>query len=166
MSWKRADVVSVVLIAAGTAFALWSVPGPDWKTPLAPESSGVYGYLLTLALLAAFRWAGKPTLERIWLTIFLVSMPLIYLQAAFREGTPLALELGGLALFSALAFLGWRRSPWFMAWGILGHGLWDLSHWHRPGTVADWYTLACAVIDLAVGVYALQRVRSGAFDSD
>src|SRR5207253_2639220 len=82
-------------------------------------------------------WLGSRAVkfERAWLAAFLVGMPLVYVLGWFVARDRAAsswiwVELLGLALFAAFAALGLKKSPWFLAIGIAGHGLaWD--SWHQ-----------------------------------
>lgn len=102
--------------------------------------------------------------ERAWLAAFLVGMPVIYVVAWFMARDRAAslwiwVELLGLALFAAFAVLGLKKSPWFLAIGIAGHGLlWDSWHYKNSSYVPDWYAVACLLVDLALAAYVAARV--------
>lgn len=75
---------------------------------------------------------------------------------------PLSLEIAGVVLFTLLAVLGLRVSPWLLAIGWAGHVLWDV--WVHPGGsfgfLPDWYAPLCIGFDLVVAGYvALRRAR-------
>jgi hypothetical protein len=72
-------------------------------------------------------------------------------------------ELLGTIIFVALAVLGLKRSPWFLAVGIVAHGLaWDTWHYRNSTYIPDWYATACLAVDLAFGAYvhAFPRIRA------
>jgi hypothetical protein len=146
------------VLAVGAVLAIGLTPWEEWAHVSAPEVRALYGYLLTLAALALMRLHPRGAwLEQVWLAIFLAAMPFVYLEAAWRVGAPLPLQVAGLGVFLALAWAG-LRWPWLLVAGIALHGLgWDLPHLHR-GVVADWYTLGCAVVDLSLAGYAASRV--------
>jgi hypothetical protein len=150
--------LGVGALVVGTVLTLWVVPGTAW-TDSRPETRALYGYLVTLVVLAACRVSPRGSrIEHIGLAVFLVAMPLVYIEAAWRAGLPLGVELVGLVVYGALAAVGTGR-PWVLVAGIALHGLgWDL--WHRHGAVvADWYAVGCAVIDVSLAAYAATRVR-------
>jgi hypothetical protein len=99
--------------------------------------------------------------ERTTLALFLAGMPLIYLSSWLLSPEPgwLWVEVLGVAIFTTLAWLGSERSPWFLALGILAHGvLWDVWHHDRTSFIPNWYAIGCAITDFAVAFYAAVQV--------
>ena len=102
------------------------------------------------------------------LAIGLVVTALLYVVQALPIAgrSSLGLEIGGLAIFGGLAWLGYRFSPFWLALGWAGHVVWDVGlHLERTQhVVAPWYTLFCVGFDLIVAGYilslALPRQRS------
>jgi len=85
------------------------------------------------------------------------------LAALLRSPDPgtLGLEASGGLLFVGLAGLGYLRYPWLLGLGILGHGFgWDLWHHGRSHFIPDWYSVACLMIDVGLGLYALTQART------
>ena len=112
----------------------------------------------------AKKWQGG---ERQSLAIGLVIAAIIYVGFAIFFGAPpqwLFWETIGAIIYSAMAWLGWRRNPIWLAigWGL--HPLWDAGL-HLAGDGAtfapEWYVLACISFDLLVAGYVLWQVRSG-----
>jgi hypothetical protein len=104
-------------------------------------------------------------LERNLLAGFLVAMPLVYVARYLFASTGgaanywLWVEVLGTTIFVALAVLGVRRSPWFLAIGMVLHGLaWDIWHYRNSTYIPDWYAIACLAVDLAFGAYVAARV--------
>jgi hypothetical protein len=88
--------------------------------------------------------------ERNLLAGFLVGMPLVYVaRYLFASAGRMAnywfwVEVLGTAIFAALAVLGVKRSPWFLAIGMVLHGLtWDIWHYQNSTYIPDWYVIAC-----------------------
>jgi hypothetical protein len=78
----------------------------------------------------------------------LIVAALIYVGFAIAGGhrTDLLVELGGVVLFAAFAFLGVRHSIHWLALGWVSHVAWDVVL--HP---ADWwYPVACIGFDLVV----------------
>jgi hypothetical protein len=103
--------------------------------------------------------------ERNLLAGFLVAMPLVYVARylfAFASSAAndwLWVEILGTIIFVALAVLGVKRSPWFLAVGMVLHGLaWDMWHYRKSTYIPDWYVVACLAVDLAFGAYVAARV--------
>jgi hypothetical protein len=156
----RFDGLAIGGLLLGTVVSLAMPPASAWAAVDAPETRALYGMLLTLALLPLVRPRRRAHVEMLLFAVFLVSMPLVYLEAAWRAGMPLWPQLVGLAAYGALTLAGLLRAPWLLAVGIALHGLgWDIPHLHR-GVVTDWYAVGCAVIDVSMAGYAASRARS------
>jgi hypothetical protein len=133
---------------------------------VATIASGVVVMMLIATLLS-----GRGIrIERIVLSLFLAAMPLIYLArgrlfGGLDSGGWLWIESIGLLIFGALAWLGYYRSPWFLALGIAAHGmLWDSWHFHSA-YIPSWYALGCLLVDVGLGFYVVVRMsawRTGA----
>jgi hypothetical protein len=103
------------------------------------------------------------------LAIGLVVAALIYVVYgvvyAGQQGGPrrLAIESAGLVLFSALAWLGWRRAPLWLALGWTVHVAWDIGLHGSPvsALVPAWYPPLCVGFDLIVAGYALALALDG-----
>jgi len=152
-----------LVLAAATAAAVAIVPRDELLRLSGAPVSGVLAFLATVAFLALERLRGRrgSRLERIWLILFLVGMPLVYLRAlAARGGEPAdwAIEQAGLAIFAILAALAVTRSWRWLVWGVALHGFWDLGHLVFPAAVPPWYALACFLIDGALAVWLAGEV--------
>src|SRR6185436_11796007 len=131
---------------------------PAWTDLLDPAILATIAGVVTLVLIYVARWRGDAGgFERGLLALFLAGMPVIYLARwlAFRPANLqpawLAIELLGLGIFGLLAVLGLKRSPWFLAIGIVGHGIvWDVSHRTAP-FMPSWYAIMCLLVDVGLG---------------
>lgn len=163
---KVFQTVALIALSIITVWTLYMVP--SWHELVDPFLLAAVAGAVTVACLWLTRWLGSRAMkfERTWLAVFLVGMPLIYLMGWFAARDHAAslwiwVELLGLALFAAFAALGLKKSPWFLAIGILGHGLaWDSWHYKNSAYVPDWYAVACLLVDLALGAYVAARVSS------
>ena len=103
--------------------------------------------------------------ERRLLAVGLIIAALVYVgfAVAGANGMWIAVEAGGVVLFSGLAVVGLKRSPLWLAlgWGL--HPLWDAGL-HLMGEGAafapGWYVVACISFDLLVAGYIAGRFRS------
>jgi len=73
----------------------------------------------------------------------------------------IGLELLGLAIYGGMAFLGLRRSPWWMvaAWAL--HPVWDIALHYFGGGAAFApapYALGCLTWDPIVAIYIAYRI--------
>jgi hypothetical protein len=114
----------VIPVAAGVALGLLFVAWQRRRPP-GPQRRG---YAVALVVASAIYLAfALPTLDARWLLV----------------------EAGGVALFAALAWLGWARSGWWLSAGWLAHVGWDLllHGGGEPGFVPAWYPLLCTGFD-------------------
>ena len=142
-------------------------------SPLAHLGEPTYGAALAmpvvLAVLLALRITRRERAERAVFALFLASMPLVYVQSWVRSPVPgwLGIELAGLLLFAVVAVLSLWRWPWLLPAGILAHGLlWDAWHYRRTPYMPDWYSLACALVDIGLAVYVASRIRQWQLDTN
>jgi hypothetical protein len=121
--------------------------------------AGLGAALVALASRHPHGERGRP------LAIGLVVAAFIYVGcAAIGAGLrPLAIEAAGLVLFSALAWLGWRGAPLWLALGWTAHVAWDLGLHGSPANalVPRWYPPLCVGFDLIVAGYALSLALGG-----
>ena len=158
----KRDIYLLLPVLAATIALFWIVPEVSIAHLDDPSYWGLIGYAATLAVVGA-RVVGRrsPASERRWMVGFLVGMPLVYVADWLRFGGTtgwLGIELAGLILYSGLAWLSIRRSPWFLPWGMAAHALWDAAHYDRVGFIPSWYALGCIVVDIALAVYIAGRV--------
>ncbi|MCB9745745.1 MAG: hypothetical protein H6741_12855 [Alphaproteobacteria bacterium] len=127
--------------------------------------------ILGAALAALFTWTTRRRLrrhaepermERVAWALYLVLAALIYVGFALLGGASvgwIAVELGGVLLYGALAALGGARWPLFVGLGWLAHVGWDLAlhPGGHPGYVPGWYPPLCLGFDVLVGLTWLRR---------
>lgn len=92
----------------------------------------------------------------------LVVAALVYVGFALAAGAgggALLAELVGVALFAAVAWLGVRRAPLWLAAGWAAHVGWDLllHPLTGPAYAPGWYVRACVGFDLAVAAWIALR---------
>lgn len=103
--------------------------------------------------------------ERVILAVGLPVAALIYVGFALVWGNMqwVAIEVGGLLLYTFFVLLAQRQNPIWLAIGWAAHPLWDIGlHWLGEGHVfaPEWYVLACLSFDLLVAGYSLTRLAS------
>jgi hypothetical protein len=157
-------VLLIIVSFVGTWLALYRVPWHVSGDPclLAAAASAV---IVTCLWITRWRESRGVIFERNLLAGFLVIMPLVYVaRYLFAFGGRAVnhwfwVEIIGTAIFTALAVLGVKRSPWFLAIGMVLHGLtWDTWHYRNSVYIPDWYVIACLAVDLAFGAYVAARV--------
>ena len=149
-------------MVAATISLYWLIPGLPFTNLDDPGQWAVIGYFLTLVIVvrARFRSARGRSLQR-WLVVFLCAMPLVYIAYWLRYSGPpdwLWIELAGLVVFWAAAFVAATVTPWFLAIGIGAHAVWDIWHWRRIAFVPDWYAFACFLVDIALAIYIASQI--------
>ena len=157
-------VLLIIVTFVGTWLAIYRVPWHVSGDPciLAAAASGI---IVTCLWLTRWRGSRGVIFERNLLAGFLVLMPLVYVaRYLFASGARAAnywfwVEVLGTIVFASLAVLGVKRSPWFLAIGMVLHGLaWDAWHFRHSTYIPDWYVIACLAVDLAFGGYVASRV--------
>lgn len=124
------------------------------------------GVVLASLLIALARRLRRE--ERIF-GIVLAITATYYVAHAIPGGTreELLLELLGLAVFGALAVLGYLGRRWPLALGWAAHAVWDaaLHTGGRGAYVPEWYPMLCVGFDLFLAGYivgiALLREGNG-----
>ena len=120
------------------------------------------GALASLAFVLLARRAGSKREATIYAAALVVAA-LIYVGfAAVGGALPwVALEAGGLVLFSVVALLGLRISVWALALGWIAHAGWDVLP-HKVlsvGFVPEWYPFVCIGFDLFLAGYIAVSIR-------
>jgi hypothetical protein len=124
-------VLLIIVSVVGTWLALYRVP---WQVSGDPclLAAAATGGIVTCLWLTRWRGLRGVIFERNLLAGFLVGMSLVYVARYLFVYTGRAannwfwVEVLGTFIFAALAVLGVKRSPWFLAIGMVLHGLdWD-----------------------------------------
>ena len=157
---------ALVLLVAQLAISIAMLPESPLAHPGEPTYLAAIAAIAVSVVLGITRFIPRPPwLDRLVLAVFLAAMPVIYAWCALLRGdaSDLALESVGIAIYGGAAIVGYRRAPWLLGAGIIAHGLgWDSWHHGRSGYVPDWYSAACLVVDIGIGIFALIYVRRGA----
>jgi hypothetical protein len=157
-------VLLIIVTFVGTWLGLYRVP---WQVSGDPCLTAAAATVVVVSCLWLTRWGGLHGVifERNLLAGFLVIMPLVYVARYLFAPTGRGsnywfwVEVLGTAIFVALAVLGVKRSPWFLAIGMVLHGsAWDAWHYRNSTYIPDWYVLACLAVDLSIGAYMAVRV--------
>ena len=159
------DGTGLALLVLSIVAAVLLVPDMSAALVAQPAFHGILAASAVTTVVVVLRGRGirGSTLERRLFGVFLGLMPTVYILSALRRGDVsgwLAVELAGQVVFAAIAVLGVRRWPWMLAGGIAAHGLlWDAWHHGRSSAfMPDWYTVACAIIDVGWAVYVAAQV--------
>ena len=116
----------------------------------------VIGIALAIGFILLVRRSPSYTRERRSYAIGLVVAALIYLGFGLFSGSLqwLLIELAGVPIYAVFAWLGLKRSGWFLAAGWALHPLWDAGlHDYSTQFVPHWYINGCIGFDLLVAGY-------------
>lgn len=159
-------VLLIIVSVVDIWLCLYRVP---WQLSGDPCLVAASVTVVIVACLWLTRWQGSRgvNFERKLFTGFLAAMPLVYLtrylfaSAGQDTSSWFWVEASGVFVFAALALLGIKLSPWFLAIGIGAHGLaWDSWHYRNSTYIPDWYVIAYLAVDLAFGAYVAARIRT------
>ena len=114
------------------------------------------GALLAVPYVAVGR-RRRGRAARAWWAGGLVGAALVYVAFALAAGEGVLLELGGLALYGAMAAVGLRGHRGWFAAGWLLHPLWDLGLHLGGGVAPEWYVWVCLAFDAVAGVWLWAR---------
>lgn len=117
-------------------------------------------------VVAILLWRQLGRFERLAASISLVAAAALYPGIGLAGGQVLSemtFATAAVVGFGALALLGARVSPWFLALGWLAHGPWDLAGHGLEDLsyMPAWYPGACFGFDLVAGCYLAVRARVG-----
>ena len=114
------------------------------------------GILLALGVAAFARVSGFDRDRAFYPTVLIVVASYYDLFGAMGGSMPaLGQESGGVAVFVALAYVGYRTSTWFVVAGLAAHGVFDFFHAGlitNPG-VPIWWPQFCGAYDVAAAVF-------------
>jgi hypothetical protein len=160
------EILAFFILFATIAYSFFELV-PD--SPLlhldSSQYSAIFAAFIVAVTFSAVRFLIKRNLklEKFILSIFLASMPMVYLWAALtaRNSNGIVLELLGVALFGGLAIVGYFQPPIVLGLGIVAHGVvWDFLHHKRSAYIENWYSLGCLLIDLAFGFLVFTQAHS------
>ena len=113
----------------------------------------VIGIFLAIGFILLVRRTRR---EKRPIAIGLIVAALIYVGFALFGASVrwLLIELAGVAIYAVFAWLGLKKSAWFLAAGWALHPLWDaVLHDYSTPFVPHWYIAGCIGFDLLVAAY-------------
>jgi hypothetical protein len=116
----------------------------------------VVGVLLAIGFVLLVRQSGSYAKEQRAYAIGLLSAALIYVVFGLFSGTVawILIELMGVPIYAVFAWLGLKKSGWFLAIGWAFHVFWDAGlHDFSTPFVPHWYIGGCIGFDLLVAAY-------------
>jgi hypothetical protein len=114
------------------------------------------GVLLGWVVAGGAVWVGFDRDRAFYPAVLIVVASYYVLFAVMgASGGILIIETVAACAFILLAVLGFKRSPWIIAAGLVGHGVFDFArrgHIHNPG-MPSWWPGFCMSIDVFLGVW-------------
>ena len=120
----------------------------------------VIGIFLAIGFILLVRRSGSYAREKLSIAIGLVVAALIYVGFGVFSGSLgwILTEVAGVAIYAVFAWLGLKKSGWFLAAGWALHPLWDAGlHDYSTEFVPHWYINGCIGFDLFVAAYVIFR---------
>ena len=121
----------------------------------------VIGLVLALAV-SVYATALELDRDRAFYPTVLIVVASLYVLFAVMGGSnrAIAIELLIMSAFVVAASLGFRRSLWLVALGLVGHGVMDYFH---PSLVQNdgvpvWWPAFCGTYDVVAGGYLAWRL--------
>ena len=101
--------------------------------------------------------------ERAFYSVVLMVVASYYALFAVMGGSVRALLVESLpiGLFLLVAAVGFKKNMWFVAIGLIAHGVFDFLHGHfisNPG-VPTWWPGFCMAYDVTAGAYLAYRLK-------
>lgn len=120
----------------------------------------IIGVVLAIALILLARRSGNYLKEKRIYAIGLVVAALVYVGFGFFSDSTgwKIIELMGVPVYALFAWLGLKKSGWFLALGWALHVFWDASlHGTSTPFVPSWYIGLCLGFDVLVAGYVAVR---------
>jgi hypothetical protein len=88
----------------------------------------------------------------------LCSIAFIYVDFSLKGNTvsSIVLEVLAAVVFYFIALIGYSRYNYWIAYGIVLHGIWDIFHYHAlliKTDIPSYWPVYCLVTDILTGVY-------------
>ena len=120
----------------------------------------ISGVVLAIGLILLARRSGNYAKEKRIYAIGLVVAALVYVGLGFFSDSIewKIIEVIGVPVYALFAWLGLKKSGWFLALGWALHVFWDASlHGTSTPFVPTWYIQLCLGFDLLVAGYLVVR---------
>jgi hypothetical protein len=114
------------------------------------------GIVLAFVIGVFARVVGLDRERAFYTTVLIVIACLYALFAAIGGSREVMLQESiGIAGFTVLAVLGFKKSEWFLVVGLVGHGVYDFFHGHLIANagVPDFWPAFCGGYDVLAGLF-------------
>jgi len=125
----------------------------------------ISGIVTAVAVIIISRVLSKYFPAKLFAATILVAIAFIYVGFSLKDNpiSLIVLEVVVALLLYFLAIIGYTRSSFALAYGIIFHGVWDICHHNNflVGTdVPAYWPSFCFVIDIIDGLYFLIIFKS------
>jgi uncharacterized membrane protein (UPF0136 family) len=120
----------------------------------------ISGIIIAVAVIIVTRLLSRYFSAKLMATTILVAIAFIYVGFSLKDNPAglIVLEVLVSLVFYFMALIGYIRDGYAIAYGIILHGVWDISHHngfligtHIPG----YWPSFCLVVDIIDGLYFL-----------
>lgn len=123
---------------------------------------GLFGSLFTILLFTFLKRIDKKTIYG----LILMGIGFLYIGYTWTDINTAIMSFIQAMFFMGLAYLGIRRSFWYLVAGYFLHGSWDLLYpWiANPALLPPDYDYFCLTYDFIVGFYLIVYFKSKKVD--
>ena len=123
---------------------------------------GLFGSLFTILLFTFFKRINKNTIYG----LILMGIGFLYIGYTWTDINTAIMSFVQAMFFMGLAYLGIKRSYWYLVVGYFLHGSWDLLYpWiANPALLPPDYDYFCLTYDFIVGFYLIVYFKSKKVD--
>ena len=125
----------------------------------------ISGIVIVVAIIILTRMVSRYFTAKLMAATILVAIAFIYVDFSLKDNpvSLIILEVSVSLIFYFMALIGYIRNGYAIAYGIILHGLWDISHHngflvgtHIPG----YWPPFCSIVDVIDGFYFLILFRN------
>ena len=117
----------------------------------------ISGVITSIVIIILSRILSKYLSTAYLTSTLLISIAFIYVGFALKDNpvSSIVLEVFVALIFYSIAIFGYAQNNYFIAYGIILHGVWDIFH-HRALITTDlpgYWPSFCIVVDVIDGIY-------------
>ena len=130
-------------------------------------TESIYGIVAAILIIVISRLLSKYITSKLYAATILVAIAFIYVGFSLKDNPPglIFLEVAVALILYFVAVIGYARNNSLIAYGIIFHGLWDITHHNGffiRTDIPDYWPTFCMIIDVIDGIYFLIIFRKNA----
>jgi hypothetical protein len=120
----------------------------------------ISGIVAAVVIIILSRVLSAYFTTRLFAATVLVAIAFIYVGFSLKDNpvSSIVIESGIAILFYFLALIGYQKNSLLIAYGIILHGIWDISHHNGlfvKTDIPEYWPAFCLVVDIIDGLYFL-----------